>query len=61
MGMLVKAAQTLEGLMGKSKAKAMEASKSGEDRTEQVKAAVKDAGGRAKGAAQHIKDSLKGD
>jgi hypothetical protein len=60
MGMLVKAAQTIEGLMGQGKAKAKATSKSGEDVTDQVKAVVKEAGGQVKGVAAHIKDALKG-
>jgi hypothetical protein len=60
MGMLVKAAQTIEGLLGQAKARAKASGKSGDDVTDQVKAVVKEAGGQVKGVAAHIKDARKG-
>ena len=54
MGTLDKVTQRLQGLLGKAKSKADDA------RSDEVKAAVKEAGGAVKNAAVQIKDALKG-
>jgi hypothetical protein len=52
MGMMDTVTERLQGLLGKGK---------GNGKSDEVKAAVKDAGEAVKEAAVHIKDALKGD
>jgi hypothetical protein len=57
--MLDKVTQRLQGLLGTGKDAVK--GKSGDDKSEHVKAAVKGAGEQVKDAALRIKDALKGD
>jgi hypothetical protein len=57
--MLDKVTQRLQGLLGTGKDAVK--GKSGDDKSEHVKAAVEEAGEQVKDAALHIKDALKGD
>ena len=54
MGTLDRVTETLQGLLGTAKGKASDVN------SDEVKAAVKDAGGAVKDAAIRIKDALKG-